>query len=98
MRMLSSLELQQVAGAKVFIQKATPTVIEIVVTNSSRFVSAGTYGGHRLNVILYPNDICDLQDNSLGYDFSNPIFHNGHYVNAIPIQGGHIYQFLFNEG
>ncbi len=98
MRSLTFLELQEVAGGKAFIQKLTPTVIEIVVTNSSRYVSSGTFGGHRLNVILYPNDVCDLYDNSLGYDFSGPFFHNGHMVNAIPVQGGHIYQFLFDEG
>ncbi len=98
MRELITNEIQQVAGAKMSVQKITPTEIEILVTNSSRFVSAGTYGGHRLNVILYPNDVRDLNDNSLGYDLSGPFFHNGHWVNPILVQGGHIYQFLFDEG
>ncbi|MBS0287402.1 MAG: hypothetical protein JSR17_08905 [Proteobacteria bacterium] len=68
------------------------------MTNSSHFVAAGTYGGHRINVILYAYDVCDLYNKSLGYDLSKPFFHNGHLVNAIAVTGGHIYQFLFDEG
>lgn len=98
MRDLDITEIQEVHGAKFNVIKVTPSVIEILVTNSSRYVSAGTFGGHRLNVILYPNDVCDLSDISLGYDLSQPFFHNGHKVIAVPVDGGHIYQFLFDEG
>lgn len=98
MRQLTLVEQQRVTGAQISVQKITSSGLEVVVTELSRFVSAGTYGGHRLNVILYANDVCDLYDKSLGYDLSETFFHNGHLVKAIPIADGHIYQFMFNEG
>ncbi len=98
MRTLTPNEINQVAGSDISIQKITSRGIDILVTGSSRFVSAGTYGGYRLNVILYADKICDLYDNILKYDFSGTIFHNGNSLTAVPVQDGHIYQFLFNEG
>ncbi len=97
MRPLTTTECHLTSAAKAALLSVSVTEVDIIVTNASKFVSAGTYGGHRLNVILYPNDVHDLFDKSLNYDLSKPFFHNGHIVEATVVPGGHIYKFIFDD-
>ncbi len=97
MRILTSTECHLTSAAKAALLSVSVIAVEILVTNTSKFVSAGTFGGHRLNVILYPNGVYDLHDNPLNYDLSKPFFHNGHIVEAVAIPGGHIYKFIFDD-
>lgn len=97
MRTLSISELHSVSAAKAALLRVSVTNVEILVTNASSFVSAGTFGGHRLNVILYPNAVHDLYDMPLNYDLSKPFFHNEHIVHATVVPGGHIYNFIFDD-
>jgi hypothetical protein len=96
--MLNTTEIAMIYGAQSLVLKLSPTQMNILVTHSSHFVGAGTYGGNRLNMILHPHQIHDLNNDLLPYDLTQPIYHNGHKIIAAPIEGGHIYQIWFNQG
>lgn len=98
MRMLTQREALEISGAKTAILKLTVVEMDILVTYSTRFMGTGTYGGHRLNMIIYPNEIHDLNDRLLPYNVSDTIFHNGHKIVPVEIEGGHIYKIFFDEG
>ncbi len=98
MRVLTKTEIAKVSGAKTVILKSTFVEMDILVTYSTRFLGTGTYGGHRLNMIIYPNEIHDLSDRLLPYDLSDTLFHNGHKIVPVAIEGGHIYKIFFDEG
>jgi hypothetical protein len=98
MRALNSNETKRVSGAKTAVLKLTHLEMDILVTNTTRFVGTGTYGGYWLNMILYPNAIHDLNNNPLAYDISGTFFHNGHKIIPVAVEGGHIYKVMFGEG
>lgn len=98
MRALTLTEIQKVSGAKTAVLKLTVVEMDILVTHSTLFSGTGTYGGHRLNMIIYPNEIHDLSDKLLPYDLSGTIYHNGHKIVPIAVEGGHIYKIYFDEG
>lgn len=98
MRTLSLSELHTVNGARASLLNVRVTDMEILVTNSARYVCGGSYYGHHVNAILYANEVHDLADRNLGYDLSQPFSHNGHLVQATPVTGGYIYKIIFDEG
>ncbi|MCS5709846.1 hypothetical protein [Candidatus Berkiella aquae] len=98
MRNLNKNEIHQVSGANTTVLKLTAVEMDILVTHSTRFVGSGTYGGHRLNMIIYANEIHDLNDQLLPFNLSEPVYYNGHKIMANAIDGGHIYKILFNQG
>lgn len=98
MRSLNNKESQMVSGAKTAVLKLTNLEMDILVTNTTRFVGTGTYGGYWLNMIMYPNEIHNLNDKLLPYDVTDVFFHNGHKIIPIAVEGGHIYKVMFGEG
>lgn len=98
MRLLKQAETFNVAGGKTAILTLTYLEMQVLVTGSTRFYATGTYAGHWLNMILYPNAIHDLNDNPLPYDISKTVFYNGHKITTTRVDDGHIYKILLGEG
>ncbi len=98
MRRVTVEELKQVCGAGATVLKLTVVQMEIMVTHGDRFEGTGTYGGHRLNMILYANEVHSLNDKVLPYDVSDVFYHNGHKIVPTEISGGHRYSIFFNQG
>ncbi len=96
MRTLTQKEMASVSAAKAVVQTLTPSMMEIVVTYGSKFEAKGSYGGHRLNVILYANAIHDLHDRPISCDFSKPFLINTYLATALSVEGGHLYRIEFD--
>ncbi len=98
MREIIAEELKQVYGAGATVLKLTVVQMDIMVTHSGRFEGTGTYGGHRLNMILYANEVHNLNDKLLPYDVSEVFYHNGHKIVPMEVAGGHTYSIFFDQG